>query len=372
MTPVDAVVVGGGIAGVSIAYELAAHGSVVLAEAEPTLAMHTTGRSAAIYAPSYGAPVVRALTVASGHRFAALQAELDLPPVLAPHPALWLACDQPAVDDLRPLIEAGAVRELSTAETMTLCPPLNPARLLAAGVDDTAMDIDVMAVHQGFVRGLKRRGGQVHAGAPVHGIRPDGTGWTVHVGMQGFSTPLVVNAAGAWVDKVAMLAGVPPIGIRPLRRTVALASGAVPPDPAWPLVVDAADQYYFRTEGTRILISPADETPSEPMDAKPDELDIAAAIERINDVTTLGLRSVHTAWAGLRSFVADRLPVVGGRPERPGFAFFAGQGGYGIQMAPALAAAGAAIMLGDPIPADIGVRANDIAPGRPSIVGTHE
>lgn len=372
MNAVDAVVIGGGIAGVSIAYELAAHGSVVLVEAEPTLAIHTTGRSAAIYAPSYGAPVVRALTVASGNRFAALQADLDLPPVLTPHPALWLACDQPAIDVLRPLVEVGAIRELATGETIRLCPPLDPARLRAAGIDDTAMDIDVMAVHQGFVRGLKRRGGQVHAGAPVHGIRQNGTGWTVHVGTQGFSTPLVVNAAGAWVDKVAALAGVPQIGIQPLRRTVALASGAVPPDPTWPLVVDAADRFYFRTEGTRILISPADETPSEPMDAKPDELDIAAAIERINEVTTLGLRSVHTAWAGLRSFVPDRLPVVGSWPEHPGFAFFAGQGGYGIQMAPALAAAGVAIMLGHPIPADIGVRADHIAPTRPSIVGTRE
>ena len=364
MSAADAVVIGGGIAGVSIAYELAAHGSVVLAEAEPSLALHTTGRSAAIYAPSYGAPVVRALTVASENRFAEQ--------ILTPHPALWLACDQLAADILHTVVEEGSVRELTTDETLALCPPLDPARLLASGVDDTAMDIDVMAVHHGFVRGLKHRGGKVHTGAPVHDIRRDPSGWTVHVGQQRFSTPLVVNAAGAWVDRVAALAGVPPIGIQPRRRTVALASGAVPADPKWPLVIDAAERFYFRTEGTRILISPADETPSEPMDAKPDELDIAAAIERINDVTTLGLRSVHTAWAGLRSFVPDRLPVAGSWPEHPGFAFFAGQGGYGIQMAPALAAAGAAIMLGDPIPADIGVRADDIAPDRPSIVGTHE
>lgn len=359
MSPVDAVVIGGGIAGVSIAYELAAHGSVLLVEAEQTLAVHTTGRSAAIYAPSYGAPIVRALTVASGTRFAALEAELDLPPILTPHAGLWLACDQPALDVLRTLIQTGTVGELTAEETLAHCPALDPARLVAAGIDDTAMDIDVMALHQGFVRGLKARGGRVHTGDPVHAIEP---GWTVHVGTQRFSTPMVVNAAGAWVDRIAALAGVPPIGIQPLRRTVALASGAVSADPAWPLVIDAAERWYFRTEGTRILISPADETPSEPMDAKPDELDIATAIERINEVTTLGLRSVHTAWAGLRSFVPDRLPVVGSWPDHPGFAFFAGQGGYGIQMAPALAAIGAAIMLGHPVPPDIDVRADDIAP----------
>ena len=366
MSNVDAVVIGGGIAGVSIAYELAAHGSVLLVEAEQTLAVHTTGRSAAIYAPSYGAPVVRALTVASGARFADLQAE---PPILTPHAGLWVACDQPAADILHGILQTGAIHKLTTAETLAHCPAINPARLRAAGIDDTALDIDVRALHQGYVRGLKARGGRVEAGAPVSSITP---GWTVHVGTQRFSTPLVVNAAGAWVDRIAALAGVPPICIQPLRRTVALASGAVPADPKWPLVIDAAERWYFRTEGTRILISPADETPSEPMDAKPDELDIAAAIERINGVTTLGLRSVHTAWAGLRSFVPDRLPVVGSWPDHPGFAFFAGQGGYGIQMAPALAAAGAAIMLGQPIPSDIGVRADDIAPRRPSILGTHE
>ena len=150
-----------------------------------------------------------------------------------------------------------------------------------------------MALHQGYVRGLKARGGQIHAGAPVDAVRRDGAGWTIRVGTQRFAAPLVVNATGAWVDRIAAMAGVPPIGIQPLRRTVAIASGRIPPDPAWPLVVDAVERYYFRPEGTKILISPADETPSEPTDAKPDELDIALALERINDATRLGLRTVQ-------------------------------------------------------------------------------
>jgi D-arginine dehydrogenase len=365
MTNVDALVIGGGIAGVSIAYELAAHGSVLLAETEQSLAMHTTGRSAAIYAPSYGAPIVRALTAASGDRFTRLQSELDTPPILAPHAGLWIASDQRAADHLDTLVQQGTVEALTVDEARALCPPLDPAHLRAAGVDNTAMDIDVMALHQGYVRGLKRRAGQIQTGAQVHTIERTTTGWTVHVGPQRFSTPLVVNAAGAWVDQLATRAGVPPVGIQPLRRTVALASGSVPPDPAWPLVLDVHERYYFRTEGTKILISPADETLSEPMDAKPDDLDIAIAIERINEVTTLGLRTVHTAWAGLRSFVPDRLPVVGSWPDHPGFAFFAGQGGYGLQMAPALAAIGAAIMVNQPVPADVNVRPEDIAPRLP-------
>jgi len=365
MTAVDAVVIGGGIAGVSVAYELAAHGDVVVVEAERTLATHTTGRSAAIYAPSYGAPVIRALTVASRDRFTALEMELDLPPLLTPHAGLWVAFDQPGLDVLDGLIEDGTVRTLTIQDARKLCPPLNPDRLRAAAVDDTAMDIDVMALHQGYVRGIKARGGDILAGEPAGAIRRDAATWTVHVGTQRFSTPLVVNAAGAWVDRIAEAAGVSMIGIQPRRRTVALASGATPADPAWPLVIDARESFYFRTEGTRILISPADETPSEPTDAKPDELDIAMAIERINEATTLGLRSVHTAWAGLRSFVPDRLPVAGGWPDHPGFAFLAGQGGYGIQMAPALAAAGAAIMLNHPIPADIAVRPEELQPRTP-------
>ncbi len=333
---VDVLVVGGGIAGVSVAYELAAHASVVLVESEPELARHTTGRSAAIYAPSYGGPVVRELTAASAAGFARLRGELDTPELLTPHYALWIAVDDEGVEHLDH-IEA---EPLTPGQAVELCPVLRPP--LAASVDRTAMDIDVMALHSGYVRGLRRRGGVLHTGRPVTDIRRDGAGWVV----DGLRADIVVDAAGAWVDEIAKRAGVPPIGIEPRRRTIALATGPVPIDPAWPLVADAADRFYLRPESGHVLISPADETPSEPCDAKPDELDIALAMERVNAATTLGLRSVHTAWAGLRSFVADREPVVGAWPDHPGFVFFAGQGGYGIQMAPALAMAGADIALG--------------------------
>jgi D-arginine dehydrogenase len=323
---VDVLVIGGGIAGVSIACELAADARVVLVEAEPELARHTTGRSAAIYAPSYGGPVVREHTLASEGLFG--------DDVLTPHPALWIAVDDEGVDHL----ERIDAEPLTAQQAVEMCRVLRPP--LAAAVDRTAQDIDVMALHARYVRDLKGRGGEIRTGTPVTELRRDGAGWVAG----DLKADVVVNAAGAWADRVAALAGVPPIGLAPKRRTLAFAPAEA--DPAWPMVADAADRFYFRPESGGLLISPADETPSEPCDAKPDDADVALALERVNAATTLGLRTVRTAWAGLRSFVADREPVVGAWPDHPGFVFYAGQGGYGIQMAPALARTGADIVLG--------------------------
>jgi D-arginine dehydrogenase len=329
---VDVLVIGGGIAGVSIAYELAADARVLLVEAEPELARHTTGRSAAIYAPSYGGPVVREYTKAS--------ADLFGDDVLTPHPALWIAVDDEGVERIEKL----DAEPITAQQAVEMCRVLRPP--LAAAVDRTAQDIDVMALHTRYVRGLRERGGEIRTGTPVTELRRDGDGWVCG----DVKADIVVNAAGAWADRIAELAGVPPIGLRPLRRTLAIVPAEA--DPAWPTVADAADRFYFRPDSGGLMISPADETPSDPCDAKPDEADVALALERVNAVTTLGLRSVRTTWAGLRSFVADREPVVGAWPDHPGFVFFAGQGGYGIQMAPALARTGADIALGR-IPAPV-------------------
>jgi D-arginine dehydrogenase len=370
----DVVVIGGGIAGASIAYELSATRSVVLFEAETALARHSTARSAATYIPGHGTRAVRALIVASGPRFARLAEELDAPPLLTPRAVLHIAVDAVGEAALAALLreqaqEPGAPVALDPSEAERRCPLLLPGVVRAAAVVEGAADVDTEALHQAYVRGLRRRGGTVRAGAPVTAFEPRGDGWRVHAGPDSIDTADVVDAAGAWADVVAGLAGVPPVGLVPLRRTIALVSipdaarSRVPAGPL-PMVREAAERFYFKPEGDGLLVSPADETPVEPHDARPDELDVATGLERVEAVTGLGLRSVRTSWAGLRSFVADRRPVVGARPDHPGFHFFAGQGGSGIESSPALAAFGAAVVTGEPVPADITVVPDTLSPTR--------
>lgn len=368
--------IGGGIAGVSVAYELAAHRRVILLETETSLAIHSTGRSAAMYVPGHGGPQVRALINASRPRFARLTEELGAPALLAPRPVLWAAFDDDGEQALRAELaeqvhEPDAAVELSPEEALARCPALRREVLRAAAVTEAACDLDAMALHQAYVRGLRQRGGSVRVAAPVTGLAPVSGGWRVHCGADDLlHTADVVDAAGAWADLIAGLAGVPPLGLRPLRRTIVVARV---PDPArlrtpsgdaLPMVIEARERCYFKAEGNNLLLSPGDETPVEAGDARPDPLDVAVALERVEAVTGLGLRSVHCAWAGLRSFVADRAPVVGAWPQHPGFHFFAGQGGSGIESAPALAALGAAIIIGGPPPPDIPLNPAALAPIR--------
>jgi D-arginine dehydrogenase len=375
VTTTDVVVVGGGMAGASIAYELAATRSVVLLENESTLARHSTARSAATYVPGHGTAPVRTLIAASGPRFARLRAELDTPPLLSPRPVLHVAVDaggeaRLAAELAEQAGEPGAPVVVDPDEARRRCPVLRPGVVRAAAVVEDAADVDTEALHQAYVRGLRGRGGTVRAGAPVTAVRRRGTGWRVQAGAEVLDAADVVDAAGAWADVVAGMAGVPRIGLTPFRRTIALARV---PDPArlhgpdggrLPMVVDPGERFYFKQEGDGLLVSPADQTPVEPHDARPDELDVAAALERVEAVTGLGLRSVRTAWAGLRSFVPDRTPVVGAWPEHPGFWFCAGQGGSGIETAPALAAYAAAVVTGGPLPPDVPLERSALAPAR--------
>ncbi|MFP5070379.1 NAD(P)/FAD-dependent oxidoreductase [Pseudonocardia nantongensis] len=363
----DLVVVGGGIAGVSVAYELAAHARVTLLEAEHDLPVHSTARSAATYIPGHGAGPFRALIDASGPRFAVLERELDTPPLLAPRPVLTVAEDDEAVAALAATLdeqrgEPGAPVPLDPDEAVARCPVLHRPR--AAAWTPGACDADAIALHDGYRRGLLARGGTVLRDARAVAISRDGSGWTVDTaGGQRVRAAEVVDAAGAWTEQVAALAGVPGAGLRPYRRTIAACPA---PDPArlrvpdgaggsapLPLTADAAERWYLKAETDAVLVSPADETPAEPGDARADELDVALALDRVGAATTLGLRSVRTAWAGLRTFAPDRGPVLGARPEHPGFHFVAGQGGSGIESAPALAAVAAAVVLGKPLPDDV-------------------
>lgn len=362
----DVIVIGGGIAGVSIAYELAAHRRVLLLEAEPSLAMHSTGRSAATYIPGHGSAPVRALIRASGPRFAELAEELDAPAFLTPLPVVWAAFDDEGEAALARSVaewadEPGAPVPLTAAETSALVPMLRGP--LAGAVSEHAAAADAIGLHGAYVRGLRARGGEVRRQARVVGLAPANQGWQVTLadGSE-LGAAEIVDAAGSWADRVAAMAGVAPAGLRPYRRTIVISPASYPR--GLPMVVEAGERFYVKPEGDTVLLSPGDETPAEPGDVRPDELDVAIALERVEEAVGLGLRSVRTAWAGLRTFAPDRIPVVGARPERPGFWFFAGQGGSGIESAPALAAVGAAVVTGTAVPGDIDLDPAVLSPAR--------
>jgi D-arginine dehydrogenase len=353
---VDVIVVGGGIAGVAAAYELAARHCVTLLEQEPLLAYHTTGRSAALFVENYGSGALRPLTAAS-------RAFLDHPPdgfaehaLLTPRGAMTVARpDQVGVAEQ--LFAAGrsrspAVEWLAAAAARERCPALRPGYAAAAVWEPDAADIDVAALHQGFVQGARSRGATIETAAALLRARRSATGWEVDTtaGIRGCD--MVVDAAGAWGDIVAERAGVAPVGLVPKRRTAFMV--AAPRESAsWPMVIDADEGFYFKPDGEQMLCSPADTTPSDPVDARPEEVDVAMAIERINAATTLGIRHVRSQWAGLRTFAPDDAMVIGVDPDVAGFCWLVGQGGTGIQTASAAARLAAASIEGAPPPDDI-------------------
>lgn len=342
---VDVAVIGGGMAGMSIASELAPSATVAVLEQEGELGHHATGRSAAALLESYGSPEVRALTRASR----IVLESADTPSaLLKPRPLLWTADADHAGEITDLLAEQPGLLELSPDDARARCPVLRRDALGAAALEADAHDIDVAAVLQMYVTRGSATGVVVHRNSRLDRAERSGGRWVLGHATGTLVADVVVNAAGAWADEVATRFGARPFGVRPLRRTIAIARTGQPVDPTWPLVAAVDEGFYFRPEGPNILISPADETPSEPCDARPEEVDVARAIERVNRATDLALRSVVTAWAGLRTFAPDRNPVVGFDPDVPGLFWMAGQGGYGIQMAPALAQLAAALIRREP------------------------
>jgi len=365
------VVVGAGIAGASVAAELAALGQdVLLLEREGAPGYHTTGRSAALYTPSYGPPVIRALTRAS-------RAAFDAPPTPErPHPllrhreVLFLARPDQA-ESLEAAAAELPVTRLSPAEAQDRLPLIRDGYLHGALLDAESADIDVDALHRQFLRALVARGGEMRLNTEVTALARAGAGWRIETAQGAIAAEMVVNASGAWADVIAGMAGVAPIGLTPKRRTallVAAPAGQRVDD--WPMVVDVDETFYLRPDAGKLLLSPADETPSAPCDAQPEEWDVALCIDRVQQAIDLPVRRIEHKWAGLRSFVADKAPVVGPAADAPGFVWLAGQGGYGIQTAPALARAAAALTLGREVPADIadqGVSAAALAPQRKAL-----
>ncbi|MCP5155888.1 MAG: FAD-binding oxidoreductase [Ectothiorhodospiraceae bacterium] len=356
MTGCDFIVIGGGIAGAGAAYELSRHGRVVLLERESSAGYHTTGRSAALFFESYGGKTIQRLT-RCGRAF--LQSPPDgfaEHPLLTPRGAVFVArADQLGVmEDALDHITTPGLTRLDPDETVAQVPALRRDYVAAGLLEPDAMDMDVNAIHQGFLRGARRRGAEVVLDAEVSAMtRRDGR-WRVETRAGGFDAPVVVNAAGAWADVVARLAGANPIGLVPKRRTAFTFPAPAGIDTArWPLVIDIEEQFYFKPESGNFLGSPADETPSEPCDAQPEDLDIAIAIDRIERASTLQIRRVLTRWAGLRCFVADKTLVIGEEPGLPGFYWLAGQGGYGIQTSPAAARALTGLATEGALPADL-------------------
>lgn len=369
---VDVVVIGAGIAGASVAASLAGNGaSVAVLEAEPHAGYHSTGRSAALYSTLYGNAPVRALTRASLAYFMALPAGADGATVLRRRDTLFLA--QPGQQALVEAFLADPdIRERTTAldadAVLARVPLLRRDQVASALLDATSADIDVDLLHQGFLRAARAQGAHLQLGAAVQAIEREGAHWLARTAHASFRAPVVVNAAGAWADEVAALAGVAPVPLQPLRRTAVLIDLPEGVDAApWPAVIAIDESHYFKPDAGLLLISPADETPSPPCDAQPEELDVAIAVDRFETLTGRPVRRVRHRWAGLRVFSPDRTPVVGFEPSAPGFFWCAGQGGYGIQTSPALGRAAAALALGRPLPpdlADAGVDALQLSPAR--------
>ncbi len=377
----DVIVIGGGIAGVSAGYYLADAGlDVHLVEAETTLAYHTTGRSAAQYLENYGSDVVRRVTVA-GRPFFSEPPEHADGPLWSPRPMLAVGGPE-MLDQLRADVAEARVLNPSTElvdgeDAVRMCPVLRPELVAGALLEADAMELDVAAIHQTFVRGLRAAGGKITTAARVTAIESIGSTWRATAGDAEFEGPILVNAAGAWCDQVAALAGLTPIGLRPLRRTVCVLGVPDGIDRTnWPLVAfnghGEGMQGYMKPEPGGLLVSPADEVPSEPCDAKPEEIDVARGLDAVDRWTTLETRNVRSTWAGLRSFVADRTLVAGFAADGPGFFWLAGQGGYGIHTSPGLGLATRGLIVDGRLPdhlLDMGLTEGDLAADRPGLAG---
>jgi D-arginine dehydrogenase len=361
-------VIGGGIAGASAAYELAGRCDLVVLEAESVCGHHATGRSAALFTECYGDRVVRRLARAGRPFLEDPPPAFTDSPLVSPLPLLFVGRrDQQARLEAARTEYASlvpAVRRVGVDEITRLCEVIDPTVIVGGFLEPDARSIDVHALHLGYQRGARARGAEIRVDARVVEIRRDGSTWNVITERGAVEADVIVNAAGAWCDIVGSLAGATPVGLVPKRRT-AFTFQASPgvEHRAWPMVLDVDERFYFRPEGGRILASPADETPMPPSDVGHEEIDVALGIERIQEATTMTIRSVDHAWAGLRSFVADHRPVNGWDPDLPGLYWLAGQGGFGIKTAPAMARFAAAMILDGAPPtdlADAGVATEDL------------
>lgn len=364
----DILVVGAGMAGASAAAELSAEAKVLLLESEERPGYHSTGRSAAIFIQNYGNRSIRQLSKASRPLFEDHPLSTEGGSLLSDRGLLFLAepGQERQLDAL--LAEADGLENLDEAAVRELVPVLRPGSFVRAGYEADAKGIDVDRLHQIYLRALKRNGGEVVCRAGATAVARVGGAWQVETPAGRFEAPVLVNAAGAWADELAVMAGLPRVGLQPKRRSAALL-----PTPAdwavdgWPLTGDVGERWYMKPEGGKMMVSPADADPVDPHDAWPDDMVLAEGLDRFCQVFDYEVTKLEASWAGLRTFVPDGSLVIGFDPLAEGFFWLAGQGGYGIQTSPAAARCAAALALGRPVPPElsaVGFTADSVDPAR--------
>jgi D-arginine dehydrogenase len=364
------------MAGASVAAHLAEFAHVQLLEMEAQPGYHSTGRSAALFSETYGNDAIRALTRASRGFFHAPPKGFAGQPLVRARSVLFAAREGQG-ESLHALLNSADRERLeskSADEAVELCPVLKREGLIGAALETQSADIEVHELHQGYLRLLKLRGGVLSTSTQVTHLEREAGSWRIGTEQATLRAAIVVNAAGAWAGRIGALAGAQSVGFQPLRRTACLLdSPSAGESDSWPVLLDVDEQFYLKPDAGKLLLSPADETPSDPCDAQPEELDIAVAVDRLEAATTLKVRRIVRKWAGLRSFVADRTPVVGYDVEQPTFFWLAALGGYGIQTAPALSRLAACLALKKAPDAELlrfGLDISQLAPERMAARGS--
>ncbi|HET6236588.1 MAG TPA: FAD-binding oxidoreductase [Acetobacteraceae bacterium] len=344
----DIVVVGAGMAGSTAAAHLAPHKRVALVEAEDAPGYHTTGRSAAIWMLNYGPPDVRVLTGLSRDFLQAPPAGFAEHPLVSHRTVIFLAPEEQRAQLDQMLAEGIGLQSLTVEAACKMVPALRPDYAVACAIEHDGFDLDVAAIQQGFLRQLRAAGGTLALRSRAGQIERRAGGWDVHTSTGVvFHAPVIINASGAWGDEVAAIAGVRKLGLTPCRRTAAIIDPSPFEAEHWPMINDCAHTWYARPEArTRLMVSPADETPMDPQDIQPDELDIAIGIDRMQQALDIEVRRVERSWAGLRTFTPDRSLAFGWDATAEGFFWCVGQGGYGIQTSPAAGRLVADLVLG--------------------------
>lgn len=345
----DVAIIGGGIAGAGAGAMLAEDRRCLLLEAEDQPGQHSTGRSAAVFILNYGNAPIRALTRASENYLVSPPQDIADHTLLSPRGHLALAEESGRADFEALLGESQGLDPMTPESAVAKVPVLKRQSIFAAAYETDARDIDVSSLHQGWLRKFKRAGGEIRTKARVTALTRRNGLWEIDTEAGSFRSRILVNAAGAWADKVAGLAGLSPIGLTPMRRSIAVVPAPDGQDVmAWPLVSDVEERWYMKPDAGHLFVSPADEDPVEPHDAYPDDMVLAEGLHRFETATNVKVTRVLRSWAGLRTFASDRTPVVGFDPAAENFFWLAGQGGYGIQTSPAMAQVTAALIMQHP------------------------